>query len=61
MEILDQKRLGLSDLADRGKFKDYVLNVLREGDFGVRRSSKLDQEDFLELLARFNAAGLHFK
>ena len=22
MEILDQKRLGLSDLADRGKFKD---------------------------------------
>jgi len=61
MEILDQKRLGLSDLADRGKFKDYVLNVLREGDFGDRRSSKLDQEDFLELLARFNAAGLHFK
>lgn len=61
MEILEEKRLGISDLSERSKFKDYVLGVLKEGDFGVRRSSKLHQEDFLELLARFNAAGIHFK
>ncbi len=60
MDVLDQKRLGISDLADRHKFKDYVLGVLREGDFNEKRSSKLDQDDFLELLARFNAAGIHF-
>lgn len=61
MEILEEKRLGISELSERSKFKDYVLGVLKEGDFGVRRSSKLHQEDFLELLARFNAAGIHFK
>jgi 18S rRNA (adenine1779-N6/adenine1780-N6)-dimethyltransferase len=61
MEILDQKRIGISDLADRAKFKDYVLNVLKEGDFNEKRSAKLDQDDFLELLALFNAAGIHFK
>ena len=61
MDILDQKRLGISDLANRDKFKDYVLGVLREGDFDKKRSSKLDQDDFLELLARFNASGIHFK
>uniref|UniRef100_A0A7S2X184 rRNA adenine N(6)-methyltransferase n=2 Tax=Chloropicon primus TaxID=1764295 RepID=A0A7S2X184_9CHLO len=61
MDILDQKRLGITDLADRSKFKDYVLGILKEGEFGDRRSSKLNQDDFLELLARFNAAGIHFR
>ena len=55
------KRLGISDLANRSRFKDYVLEVLKDGNFSDRRSSKLAQEDFLELLARFNAAGIHFK
>mmetsp|Transcript_12180 Transcript_12180/g.31009 ORF Transcript_12180/g.31009 Transcript_12180/m.31009 type:complete len:344 (+) Transcript_12180:33-1064(+) len=61
MEIMETHRISLEDLSDRAKFKEYVLNVLKEGSFSDKRSSKLDQDDFLELLARFNAAGIHFK
>lgn len=41
-------------------FKEFLLKVLREGQFEDKRSSKLAQDDFLQLLALFNKAGVHF-
>ena len=57
---LARRRLPAESAADRAKFKEYVLGVLSSGEFDAQRSSKLDQDDFIELLARFNAAGIHF-
>ncbi|XP_057966679.1 ribosomal RNA small subunit methyltransferase [Malania oleifera] len=54
METEDDASAGGSD------FKDKVLGVLKERDFGLQRSSKLGQEDFLYLLSLFNKAGIHF-
>ena len=51
----------MDDLGKGKKFKEYVMGVLEDGDFADKRSAKLAQEDFFELLARFNAAGIHFK
>lgn len=42
------------------QFKDKVLNILKEGGFEDKRSSKLAQDDFLYLLSLFNKAGIHF-
>lgn len=42
------------------EFKERVMGVLTAGGFEHNRSSKMAQEGFLELLAAFNAAGLHF-
>lgn len=42
------------------EFKDKVLGVLQQCGLEEARSAKLAQEDFLALLAAFNAAGIHF-
>ncbi|XP_010523927.1 PREDICTED: ribosomal RNA small subunit methyltransferase [Tarenaya hassleriana] len=42
------------------EFKEKVSNVLKEGDFEDKRSSKLSQQEFLYLLSLFNKAGIHF-
>ncbi|CAM8971309.1 unnamed protein product [Rhodiola kirilowii] len=42
------------------EFKEKILNVLRQGDFEDKRSSKLTQQEFLYLLSLFNKAGIHF-
>lgn len=42
------------------EFKDLVLRVLTENGVDTNRSSKMTQEEFLQLLAVFNAAGIHF-
>uniref|UniRef100_A0A0D6QU24 rRNA adenine N(6)-methyltransferase n=1 Tax=Araucaria cunninghamii TaxID=56994 RepID=A0A0D6QU24_ARACU len=42
------------------QFKDKVLNILKEGGFEDKRSSKLTQDDFLHMLSLFNKAGIHF-
>lgn len=42
------------------EFKQRVLGVLQANDLDGQRSSKMGQDDFLRLLARFNAAGVHF-
>ncbi|KAK9086312.1 hypothetical protein Syun_028706 [Stephania yunnanensis] len=42
------------------EFKKKVLDVLKQGDFEEKRSSKLTQTDFLYLLSLFNKAGIHF-
>ena len=48
----------------RGKateaFKEKVLQVLESGNFGDKRASKMSQDEFLQLLAAFNQAGIHF-
>ena len=48
----------------RGKasegFKEQVLEVLQRHGFMERRAAKMTQDDFLQLLAAFNQAGIHF-
>ena len=48
----------------RGKasegFKEQVVEVLSGSGFLERRSAKMTQDDFLQLLAVFNTAGIHF-
>lgn len=45
---------------EASEFKEKVSNVLKEGDFEDKRSSKLSQQEFLYLLSLFNKAGIHF-
>lgn len=42
------------------EFKELVLSVLIQNGFEQMRPAKMTQEDFLKLLADFNAAGIHF-
>jgi 18S rRNA (adenine1779-N6/adenine1780-N6)-dimethyltransferase len=42
------------------EFKELVMNVLIQNGFEQMRPAKMTQEDFLKLLADFNAAGIHF-
>ncbi|CAM8927466.1 unnamed protein product [Rhodiola kirilowii] len=48
------------DMPEGSEFKEKILNVLRQGDFENKRSSKLTQQEFLYLLSLFNKAGIHF-
>ena len=40
--------------------KDIIEEVLTEQEFSDKRAAKMDQDDFLRLLAAFNAKGIHF-
>jgi 18S rRNA (adenine1779-N6/adenine1780-N6)-dimethyltransferase len=42
------------------EFKELVMSVLIDNGFEQMRPAKMTQEDFLKLLADFNAAGIHF-
>jgi 18S rRNA (adenine1779-N6/adenine1780-N6)-dimethyltransferase len=42
------------------EFKDKVMAVLEGVGHAESRSAKMSQEDFMSLLAAFNAAGIHF-
>lgn len=42
------------------EFKDLVMKVLIDNGFDQMRPAKMTQDDFLRLLAAFNAAGIHF-
>lgn len=42
------------------EFKEKILAVLRDNGFEDKRSAKLAQDDFLQLLAVFNKQGIHF-
>ncbi|CAH8330424.1 unnamed protein product [Eruca vesicaria subsp. sativa] len=48
------------DEGQGGEFKEKVMNVLKEGGFEEKRSSKLSQQEFLYLLSLFNKSGIHF-
>ncbi|XP_027159920.1 ribosomal RNA small subunit methyltransferase [Coffea eugenioides] len=57
----DDEEMEVDDGSAKGsEFKEKVLNVLKQGDFEERRSSKLTQTDFMFLLSLFNKAGIHF-
>lgn len=56
----DEMELEDGDAGEVSEFKEKVLNVLKEGDFEEKRSSKLTQQEFLYLLSLFNKAGIHF-
>ncbi|CAN8285866.1 unnamed protein product [Cochlearia groenlandica] len=45
---------------EASEFKEKVMNVLKEGGFEEKRSSKLSQQEFLYLLSLFNKYGIHF-
>ena len=59
--FIERRRLPPDHIKQPGKFKEYIGSILASGGFGERRASKMNQDDFFELLARFNAAGIHFK
>eukprot|EP00879_Flechtneria_rotunda_P015317 GHRR01016011.1.p1 GENE.GHRR01016011.1~~GHRR01016011.1.p1 ORF type:complete len:271 (+),score=76.70 GHRR01016011.1:315-1127(+) len=42
------------------EFKELVMGVLIKGGYEQMRPAKMTQDDFLQLLANFNAAGIHF-
>eukprot|EP00798_Chlamydomonas_sp_ICE-L_P024598 gene24598-10217_t len=42
------------------EFKEKVSSLLVDKGYDQLRSSKMSQEEFLEVLATFNAAGIHF-
>ena len=42
------------------EFKAKVMDMLTQHGFDQLRSSKMAQEEFLRLLAAFNADGIHF-
>lgn len=56
----DEMELEDSNGAERSEFKVKIVNVLKEGDFEDKRSSKLTQQEFLYLLSLFNKAGIYF-
>jgi len=51
---------GEGDGGETSEFKEKVMNVLKEGGFEEKRSSKLSQQEFLYLLSLFNKSGIHF-
>ena len=53
--------VAMTDAAEPSdEFKQRVLRVLEQNGLDGQRSSKLSQDDFLRLLALFNAEGVHF-
>jgi 18S rRNA (adenine1779-N6/adenine1780-N6)-dimethyltransferase len=41
-------------------FKSKILALLDESGFADKRSAKLSQDEFMQLLAAFNSRGIHF-
>jgi len=50
----------IAEIFDLGIVKEKVMSVLRSIKFEDMRSSKMEQDDFMLLLSKFNEAGLHF-
>ena len=42
------------------QFKDRILALLDESGFADKRSAKLNQDEFMQLLAAFTSRGIHF-
>ena len=49
-----------SSVLSDGEVKERVLGVLAAGEWSDKRASKMEQEEFVGLLAAFNEAGFHF-
>eukprot|EP00741_Cyanophora_paradoxa_P021343 tig00021348_g20602.t1 len=57
-EMTDASQAGKQE--DLQHVKETVVRVLEQGEYDEKRSSKLDIDDFLRLLATFNENGIHF-
>ncbi|KAF8107016.1 hypothetical protein N665_0129s0084 [Sinapis alba] len=57
---MDDDDMEMDEGQEGGEFKEKVMNVLKEGGFEEKRSSKLSQQEFLYLLSLFNKSGIHF-
>ena len=51
---------GGKDSAALTEARMVIASVLHKSGYAENRASKMDQDDFLMLLARFNEAGVHF-
>ena len=45
---------------DEKTIKEILEEILTSETWDGRRASKMDQDDFLQLLSEFNEAGIHF-
>jgi 18S rRNA (adenine1779-N6/adenine1780-N6)-dimethyltransferase len=52
--------LGAGDVSSLSQMKELVESILEETDYSDKRAAKMDIDDFLCLLAAFNAKGIHF-
>ena len=48
------------DLPTVEETKERIAKLLQDNEFDQKRASKLDLDDFMQLLALFNEAGFHF-
>jgi 18S rRNA (adenine1779-N6/adenine1780-N6)-dimethyltransferase len=72
MKLLEENRQTVAALHNKGDAgtRDATMNdesateiverILEQEAWKGKRASKLDLDDFLQLLAEFNAAGIHF-
>lgn len=70
LKLLDDNRKTVQSLKNSGD-GDTVMDerpvaqileeILEHENWKGKRASKLDQDDFLQLLAEFNVAGIHFR
>ena len=51
---------GDEDMKDEKPVEQIIEDVVRQEKWDGKRASKLDQDDFLSLLADFNSRGIHF-
>ncbi|GJY42617.1 ribosomal RNA small subunit methyltransferase, partial [Tanacetum coccineum] len=59
-DVEDDDDMEMDDTDTKSDFKDKVMDVLKQGKYEDKRSSKLAQADFMHLLSLFNQAGIHF-
>ena len=61
MEVDDKDEEDDTEMEEgSGPFKDKVTGILEEHGFADKRSAKMTQDDFLQLLTVFNQNGIHF-
>jgi 18S rRNA (adenine1779-N6/adenine1780-N6)-dimethyltransferase len=56
----DSKKDGDDEMKDTQSIEQIIEEVTGKEEWVGRRSSKLDLDDFLSLLADFNSRGIHF-
>ena len=55
-----EERMEDDDENDEKTIKELLETILTNDTWAGRRASKMDQDDFLQLLSEFNDAGIHF-
>jgi 18S rRNA (adenine1779-N6/adenine1780-N6)-dimethyltransferase len=59
-KALQKKEDQMDDEDEEKSIKDIMEEILDRESWKGQRASKMDQDDFLQLLAEFNDAGIHF-